>query len=195
MKELIIWGSSGHAKVLEELFNFSEYRIVALVDNNKEAKSVIANTPLLNGIEGFTNWLKQRNNSTQLYGIVAIGGALGLDRLKIQKLLVNKNVKIINAIHPFSYLAKNTCIGEGTQILAGAVIASSANIGNGVIINTASSIDHECILHDGVHIGPGATLAGCVEVGSCTFIGAGAVVLPRIKIGKACCCWCWLGRH
>ena len=33
------------------------------------------------------------------------------------------------------------------------------------------------------HLGPGATLCGCVKLGTNVMIGAGAVVLPRINIG------------
>ena len=54
------------------------------------------------------------------------------------------------------------------------------------IVNTASSIDHDCILEDFTFIGPNATLCGGVEIGECSFIGAGSVILPYIKIGKNC---------
>lgn len=44
-------------------------------------------------------------------------------------------------------------------------------------------MDHECRLGNGVHVGPGANLAGVVPVGDYSFIRTGAVVLPRIKSG------------
>ena len=51
-------------------------------------------------------------------------------------------------------------------------------------MNTAASVDYECILHKGVHVGPGANLSGEVKVGKNSFIGTGATILPRIKIGN-----------
>jgi acetyltransferase-like isoleucine patch superfamily enzyme len=57
-------------------------------------------------------------------------------------------------------------------------------IGDACIVNSSANVDHECVLGHGVHIAPGATLTGCVEVGDRSFIAAGAVVLPRIKIGS-----------
>jgi len=184
MKNLIIWGSSGHAKVLNELFDSSEYKIVALVDNDINADSAISSAPLLIGIKELDNWLQDNISLKPFYAIIAIGGSKGRDRLIIQQQLADRDINIIKAIHAFSYIAKDVTVGMGSQILAGSIIASSVKIGNSVIVNTASSVDHECILHDGVHIGPGATVAGCVEIGSCTFIGAGAIILPYIKIGK-----------
>ena len=52
-----------------------------------------------------------------------------------------------------------------------------------VIVNHGATVDHECVLADGVHVAPGATLCGCVTVDAHAMVGAGAVVLPRIRIG------------
>ena len=46
-----------------------------------------------------------------------------------------------------------------------------------------SSVDHDCVIGDGSHIGPGAHLAAEVVVGARAFVGTGAVVLPRLHIG------------
>ena len=69
--------------------------------------------------------------------------------------------------------------------MANSVINCSAVIGNAAIINTSASVDHDCILHDGVHICPGVNLAGNVEIGRLTWIGIGSSVIERIKIGEA----------
>ncbi len=68
--------------------------------------------------------------------------------------------------------------------MANASICAEAVIDEACIINTAATVDHECMLGKGVHVAPGATLCGCVAVGDYTMIGAGAVVLPRLKIGR-----------
>jgi acetyltransferase-like isoleucine patch superfamily enzyme len=59
-----------------------------------------------------------------------------------------------------------------------------AVLGEGCIVNTAASVDHECRLEEGVHLAPGARLAGCVRVGRNATIYTGAAVLPRIAIGE-----------
>jgi len=51
--------------------------------------------------------------------------------------------------------------------------------GEGCIINTSASVDHECRLEAGVHVAPGARLAGCVTAGRYATIYMGAVVLPE----------------
>ena len=54
----------------------------------------------------------------------------------------------------------------------------------GAIINTNASVDHDCCIGDGVHIGPGTALAGNVVVGAESILGAGATVIPGVQIGS-----------
>jgi sugar O-acyltransferase (sialic acid O-acetyltransferase NeuD family) len=184
MKQLIVWGSSGHAKVLNEFINYEGFKIAILVDNNTNAKSVIKNVPIIIGISEFKKWLSVNSKSDNFYGAVAIGGEKGRERLNILEIFLTNGIKLPNLIHPKSYIAKDISLGFSNQILANSTVGTNVKIGNGVIINTSASIDHECIINNGVHIGPGAVLAGCIEVGECSFIGTGAVILPKLKIGK-----------
>lgn len=68
--------------------------------------------------------------------------------------------------------------------MAGVVINARASIGEGVIVNTSSSVDHDCKLDGYCHIGVGAHLAGTVYVGKETFVGAGAIIINNINIGE-----------
>ena len=54
----------------------------------------------------------------------------------------------------------------------------------GVILNTGCSVDHDSQLSDGVHICPGAHLAGEVNVGARSCIGIGASVVQQVRIGS-----------
>ena len=73
--------------------------------------------------------------------------------------------------------------------MPGAIINADAVIGKHCIVNTAASIDHECVIDDYCHIAPHVTLCGQVHVGEGTLIGAGASVIPCVSIGK----WCTIG--
>jgi len=68
--------------------------------------------------------------------------------------------------------------------MAGAVVHVNAVIGKGCIINTSSSVDHDCILEDGVHISPGAHIGGSVSIGKYTWVCIGSCIANNIKIGR-----------
>ena len=70
------------------------------------------------------------------------------------------------------------------MIAANATLNPMVHLGKGVICNTSTSIDHECIIGDFCHIAPGAVLCGNVQVGRSTFIGANSVIKQGIVIGN-----------
>lgn len=183
MKPIIFWGASGHARVLREFIGELGYELVALFDNDESATSPFPDVRLYYGPAGFSEW-KEGRMSTGTACLVAIGAARCRDRLEIQRFLQDEGIEPIIAVHPTAFVADSVKLSKGCQVLAGTCLCADVVLGEACIINTASSVDHECRLGEGVFVAPGATLAGCVTVGDRTLIGAGAVVLPWIKIGS-----------
>lgn len=180
-KDFILWGSAGHAKVLNEIIKLNGGQVIALFDNT-HVNSVLKNVPIYYGNEGFQNWIRSRN-SKEVFGLAAIGGARGLDRLSIHKLFQENGICTPTIIHPSAVISESATLGSGSQVLALANVAPDSKLGDGCIINNQVNVDHECSLGDGVHLGPGSKLCGCVNIGDNAFIGAGATILPRISIG------------
>ena len=59
-----------------------------------------------------------------------------------------------------SVIDTTVTIGNGTVVMGNAIINSLTKIGRRCIVNTSSSVDHDCVLADFVHISPNATLCG-----------------------------------
>ncbi|WP_374088709.1 acetyltransferase [Methylomicrobium lacus] len=182
IKRYILWGSSGHAKVLAELITLLGGNVVALFDNNPEAESVLPNVPLFVGLKGFLRW-RELNRGETVAGLAAIGGGRGKDRLDIHKLFKQHDVTLGTLVHPDATVSRSSILGAGSQIMAQSVVAADTRLGEGCIINHGANVDHECLLGDGIHLAPAATLCGCITLGNNVFIGAGAVVLPKLTIG------------
>lgn len=183
-KKYVIWGSAGHAKVLASMIKLLKGEVIALFDNNPQVVSVLDGVPLYKGKEGFEKWLNQEADPTKVVGVVAIGGSNGRDRLAFNHLFKQRGLKLVTLIHPQAFVCETARIGLGTQVLAKALVAADSQIGEACIINHNSSVDHECVIGNGVHLAPGVTLCGCIQIENYVMIGAGAVVLPRLSIGK-----------
>lgn len=182
-RRLLVWGSSGHAKVLREALLPADVEVVAVVDNDPAAVSPFADIAPLHGWAGLDDWQASADVRPEC-AVVAIGGARGLERAEIGEQLARRGFEPITVVHSAAYVASDATLGRGVQVLAGAVVGAEATIGDWSIVNTAASVDHESTLGRGCHIAPGARLAGCVTVEDGVMVGAGAVVLPRVRIGE-----------
>jgi sugar O-acyltransferase (sialic acid O-acetyltransferase NeuD family) len=185
-KPIILWGGTGQAKVLREFIGQCGYRIVALFDNNPLICSPIDGLALYHGKKGFQEWLSRydKKETSTLSCLVAIGGANGRDRLDIMGYLESCGLVPVTVIHPTAFVAEDAEIDRGSQILANSSVCTHVKIGEGCIVNTGAVVDHDTVLLNGVHIGPGACVAGEVRIGFCSMIGAGSVVLPQVHIGN-----------
>jgi sugar O-acyltransferase (sialic acid O-acetyltransferase NeuD family) len=179
MREVILWGGTGQARVLNECLFGSDNKIVAVFDNASVA-APFPDIPLHVGEGGFRAWMKARQVDSDLYFLVAVGGQ---DRLRLHDWLMHEGLLPLTVVHRVAYVASDAALGPGCQVLAHATVCAQARLERGVIVNTAASVDHECLVGAGAHIGPGVRLAGRVAVGERAFIGTGAVILPRLTIG------------
>lgn len=86
--------------------------------------------------------------------------------------------------HPSAVVAASATLGKGAAILAGSHVGPGSRVGEFAIVNTASSMDHDCTLHGFASIAPGAFMGGLVEIGECSAVGVGASISDRIRIGR-----------
>ncbi len=172
-KKLIIIGAGGHGRVCAEAASLSGYKEIAFLDDRKVEGLPVIGT--LNDIEKYTG---------EYCFFVAIGD--NSLRKKILKNVKELGGELASIIHPFSSVSKSAEIGEGTVIMAGAVVQANAKIGDGVIINTCSSVDHDCVVGNWTHVAVGARLAGSVKAGKSVLLGAGCVILNNLSVTDNC---------
>ena len=157
--------------------------IEALIDDTPDKQSPFSSVPIYIGEEGLDKFLN--TSVTNDYGfIVAIGNPFGNVRMRLHSLLKSKNLIPVSFADQSSLVCKTVTYGEGIQVMPCAIVHNDVEIGDQCIINTRALVEHDCVLRDGVEIGPGAVLCGRVHIGENTWIGANATVRPRVKIGK-----------
>lgn len=165
-----LYGASGHAKVIIDILNESEIVIKAVIDDNPKNDKILG----IEIIKTINFDLNSLNNT-----IISIGNNT------IRKKLATKlKTNFSNAIHPKSMVSKTVLLGEGTVIMAGAMINADAKIGSHCIINTGAIVEHDCVIDNFAHISPSASLAGGVKVGEGAQIGINATIIQNITIGK-----------
>ena len=174
-KPVAVIGYSGHSYVIIDILLNADRMVTAYCDSSEKEK----NPYHLHYLGSEMQSLEALSKHDYFIGI----GHNGIRR-KVQQALFDHLGNPVNAIHPSAVVSASVEMKYGTMISANATLNPLVSLGNGVICNTHSSIDHECRIDDFAHIGPGAVLCGNVTVGANTFVGANAVVKQGVTIGQ-----------
>ncbi|RZT02074.1 acetyltransferase [Cuneatibacter caecimuris] len=173
MRLLAIIGASGHGKVIADIARKIGYSEIVFFDDDESIREC-----------GGYPVIGKCTETGQIDADVIVGIGNSGVRKRIQESIPDG--KLVTLIHPDAVIAEDTMIGEGTVVMAGAVINPGARIGRGCIINTCSSVDHDCKVGNYVHIAVGSHLCGTVSVGNGTWIGAGATIINNVSICPDC---------
>ena len=166
MKDIYIYGASGHGLVVSDIAKACGYENIIFVDDGENDNLTFEN-------------IKENKHIP-----IALGIGNNNIRAKLFKKVKDNGFEIVTLIHPSSIISSSAIIGRGTVIMPNIVVNANAIIGEGVILNTNCVIEHECKIENFVHISPNVALAGNVIVGEYTHIGIGSNVIQGIIMGK-----------
>lgn len=169
---MVLYGASGHCRVVIEILEALGIPIDFIVDDN----------PTITELLGYE---VRRNTNDYDDAIITIGENRTRRRI-IEHINVNHYVR---AIHPSAIVSPRAEIEDGTVVMQGAIIQSCASIGKHCIINTGASVGHDVTIGDFVHVASHATITGGVSIGEGTWIGAGSVIRQGVHIGS----WTMIG--
>ena len=86
--------------------------------------------------------------------------------------------------HPASVVSRSARIASGGLIGPGAVIGTNVTCGKFFMANRIASAGHDCTIGDFCTIGPAAVVCGACALDDGVYVGAGAVLLPKVRIGR-----------
>lgn len=177
---VIIIGAGGHAKPVIDALMKNGTEIIGAVDVNPAKHGVpILGVPVL-GKDGIIGG----HAPGSLLLVNGVGTTSETEeRREVFCRFKERGYNFKTVIHPSALIGVEVEIGEGSQILAGAVIQPATTIGANCIINTNATVDHDCAIGDHVHVAPGAAVSGVVEIGDGCHVGSGATIIQGLTIG------------
>jgi sugar O-acyltransferase (sialic acid O-acetyltransferase NeuD family) len=182
MKRCIIIGASGHAKVVTDIFEKQGlYHIIGFIDAKKTVSDSFMGYPILGAEETLPELI---SSETDCFLFIAIGDNYIRGQVKNRISEKLPDAKFATAIHPSAQIGKDVSIGEGSVIMAGAIINPCTIIGAFVILNTRSSVDHDNHIEDFASLAPNATTGGNVTIGSYSALSISATVKHGVNVGN-----------
>ena len=177
---VILVGAGSHAKVVIDALQCAGREILFAVDL---APRKHGTTILGVSIVGDESKLDEQSPSEVLL-VNGVGSAdsCGVRRDVFSRLKA-RDWSFAQVIHPSAVIARSAKLGEGAQVLAGAVVQPLCEVGDNAIINTRASIDHDCVIGAHSHVAPGVTISGGVTIGEGSHVGVGSSVIQGVTIG------------
>lgn len=182
-RPLLVIGAGGHALVLLDALRLLGRTVLGLLDNDpaKHGRRLLGATVL--GGDALL--------ATYDPAALALVNAVGAVRDACVRRTVFERFReagfvFAEVVHPSAVLAHDVELGQGAQVMAGAVIQTGTVVGEDAVVNTRAGVDHGCRVGAHAVIAPGATLCGGVTVAAGAVVGAGATVIQGIRLGRGC---------
>ena len=170
--KIVVVGAGGHAKVVIATVRAAGGDVIAVYDDDRARwGQQILGVPIKGPVSG------DEIGSTP--AIIAIG-----NNRSREAMTERLQAQWVSVCHPDTTVHRSVSLGPGTVVFAGVVIQPDTTIGAHAILNTSASLDHDCIVADFVHIGPGAHLCGGVTIDEGVLLGVGTSIAPNVEIGS-----------
>src|SRR5258708_23787077 len=180
-ERVLVIGAGGHARsVLDVIRSEGRYQVAGLVDSFQPRGTQALGSQVL-GEELDRPGLCREQGTT--LGLVAIGDTWQRRAAMQRGRALVPGFAFVSSVPPAATVAGDVTIESGTVVMAGAAVVSRSRIGNGCIVNTLASLDHDGVMEDYSSLAPGAVTGGHVRLGTAAALGLGARVVHNRRIG------------
>jgi sugar O-acyltransferase (sialic acid O-acetyltransferase NeuD family) len=174
-KNISIYGVGGHARAIYDLACDLQVNVLSFICFGSNLDNFLG----ISVIKSVEELEKSRNRSI----VVAVGDNFVRNSI-VYSLKRNPVFDFPILAHPTSRISKFAKLGEGTTVLTGVNVGPYTLIGDFCILNTYSSIDHDCNMGQFSSLGPGVITGGNVEIGNRTALGIGCIVKHNVTVGS-----------
>ena len=176
-RKLLLVGGGGHCRsVLDCVLRSGAYDAIGIVEREGAAGTTVLGVPVV----GHDADLPRLLADGWHYAAVTLG-SIGAPtrRHALYQQLKALGFQLPVLADPSAVISSHAELAEGTFVGKRAVINAGSSVGVCAILNTGSVIEHDCMVGGCVHVSCGA-----VQAEANVHIGAGAVVMQGVRIGR-----------
>ena len=182
LSKLAILGTGGYGLVVADaVLAMGGYELIGFVSGSDD-RAVLGIAPFLGDDSDFVELVTTR----RVASVVVAVGDNAVRKTVVERLRdsLPEWVGFPPIVHPMASIGIKASIGDGSVVLAGAVVGPGASVGECCIVNTRASLDHHGVLRDYASLAPGVTAGGDVSIGEGSAVSIGATVLHGRSIGS-----------
>lgn len=187
MIPLVVVGAGGFGRetidvirALNKAAPFPVYDLLGVVDSGPSG----TNLDRLHALEvAYLGTEKEWSlRSEKTHYLVGVGNPIA--RRQIAERFDKAGHTAATAVHPTVGVGSLTAISPGTVVCAGVQLSTNIKCGLHTHINANATVGHDVVLEDYVSLNPGSIVSGEVHCETEVLIGAGAVVLQGLTVGR-----------
>jgi sugar O-acyltransferase (sialic acid O-acetyltransferase NeuD family) len=160
-----------------ELCDALDLVVVGIIDN--DLKGTYCGHPVLGTDEQAKDILAQH---ADIFVHVSPEAPAVRRRLTVQYMQLG--ARLVTLVHPTAIVARSAKMGDGCVIQAGASVSSCVILERGVKVNTCANVTHDVAIGEFVTVAPNACILSRCQIAPGAYIGGNATILPGIRIGE-----------
>lgn len=182
MKDIAILGIGGFAREVATIIKAINsikptWNLLGFVDNSVRKGTIINGYPVIGNDEQLLS------DNRELALVLSFGSPELKKRLHL--FFKNTNIYFPPLIHPSTIVGDIDFIriGSGSIICAGCILTTNIVLDDFVTLNLKCTVGHDTVIGKYSSFMPSVNISGDVFIGECVYVGTGAKLINRIKIG------------
>lgn len=182
MTGIVVLGAGGHAREIADVVLACAaagqgYELLGYVDDNPATHGrALHEGTVLGGMDWFDG-----RGCHDLRVISGIGSPT--TRRRVVAAALARQLDFVTLVHPHAQLTRHVRLGDGVVVTAGCVLTNGISIGAHTHVNRCTTVGHDCVVGEFVHLAPGVVLSGNVTVEDDCDLGTHATVIQGLRIG------------
>ncbi len=171
--KVLVYGSTTFGSVVRVLVEECGHEFAGFIDDVNPAGGEV-----LGGFEAV-----RKSHGPGTFGCVNAVGYNDLGaRRRVTDRIVAAGYVMPGLVHPRAIVGRDSKVGPGALIMAGATVDIRVDLGPGVVMWPGAVVAHDSALAGNTFLSPNSTVCGCCRIGSDCFVGAGAVVVDHADV-------------
>jgi len=181
MKQLLIIGARGWGREIYNMLPWfigygTEFEVKGFLDDKSDALDGMSGyPPIIGSVE------KYEIESDDVF-VCALGDAHW--KRHYAEIILGKGGRFINLIHKECPIGKNTKMGQGCVVCDHVGISCDISIGDFVTFQPYAIVGHDCQIGNYSHIGTRSFMGGYSIIGEASTLHTNSVVLPHVRVGN-----------
>lgn len=185
-RPLVVVGGGEHARVVIEAARTrpDAWQVLGIVDPGPATRTrELLEIEHLGDDDALAAQIDRSEDDRRPWCVLGFVGSEGVQARERAVERLGPAARWATVVHQRAWVSPSAELGEGSVVLAGAILNAGAVIGRHAIVNSAAVIEHDVVLGDHVHVGPGAVLGGGSRAGTGAVLGLGSRVRDHVEVG------------